>query len=110
MIYVPSDAYSCVVIRDKDTIRTYLTAPQYNTTINYRDYYVNSHYMSVSGEQTFNNYSTLPSCIYSGEVTHDFYYRNDLSDILICFFIIVLVCFYFPFKLFSRFFGRWLQW
>lgn len=110
MIYVPDNAFSCVVIRDSNTIRTYQNAPQQNTTIAYRDYYVNSHYMFVDGEQTFSNYTIVPSCLNSNQVTHNFYYRNDLSDILISFFVIVIICFYFPLKLFGRFFGRWFQW
>lgn len=112
MIYVPNDTNydSCYVVRDKDTIRAYSSIPTQNSNVPYKDYYVNSHYMFSYGSQNFSQYSIIPTCESSSNITSNVYYRNDLADILICFFIIVVVCFYFPFKIFSRFFGRWLQW
>lgn len=53
--------------------------------------------------------NSLPSTCVNIEMTQNVFYRNDIVDILICFFIISLVCFYFPFKIVSRAFGRWLK-
>lgn len=106
MLYVPDNTYSCYVVYDRDTIRAYHTNPNYNSTIAYTDYYVNSHYMEREGSQTFSNYSTLPTCIDSLNLTTDFYYRNDLADILIIFSIIVIFGFILPWKIISRFWKR----
>lgn len=107
MIYVPSYSSSnCVSIRSGDVIRVYATTPTSNSTINYVDYYINSHYISLEGTQIFSNYATLPTCVSSAEVTTDFYYRNDLADIMIIFFIICVFAFYIPFKVFTRIFRR----
>ena len=108
-IYLPSTNYACYVVRDSNTIRAYETMPRQNATVNFTYYYVNSHYIFNNGEQTFNNYTTLPTCNGSTFTTNVFY-RNDMSDILIMFFIILLVCFYFPYRIISRMFGRWLKW
>lgn len=109
-VYVPSFTNnSCAHIQSSDVIRVYDSNPQYNSTIHYVDYYIKSSYISNDGYATFGNYSTLPTCINNADLTSDFYYRNDLSNILVIFFIILIVCFYFPFKIFSRMFGRWLK-
>lgn len=110
-IYVPSyNSSNCVVLQNNNTIRVYNTVPTQNSTVSYTDYYISSSYLSNIGTQTFNQYSTVPTCISSSNITTDFYYRLDLDKILVCFFIIVIICFYFPFRLFSRIFGRWLKW
>lgn len=106
MLYVPDNTFSCYVVNDSNTIRAYHTNPNYNTVVNYTDYYVNSHYMSREGSQTFSNYSTLPTCIDSNNLTTDFYYRNDLADILIIFSIIIIFGFILPWKIISRFWKR----
>lgn len=106
MLYVPDNTFSCYVVNDANTIRAYHTNPNYNTVVNYTDYYVNSHYMSREGSQTFSNYSTLPTCIDSNNLTTDFYYRNDLADILIIFSIIIIFGFLLPWKIISRFWKR----
>lgn len=109
MIYVPDTNYSCYVVRNEEVIRAYSKSPQHNTTTSYRDYYFNSNYLYQDGEQTFNQYSTLPVCLSNDFITNDFYYRNDFPDILIMFFIISIFVFYIPFKIFSRSLGRWLK-
>lgn len=109
-VYVPSFTNnSCAHIQSSDIIRVYDSVPTNNSTIHFTDYYIKSSYISNDGYQTFNQYSTIPSCISTSNLTSDFYYRNDFANILIIFFIIVLVCFYFPFKIFGRMFGRWLK-
>lgn len=109
-IYLPSTNYACYVTRDNgNTIRAYESTPRANSTIAYTDYYINSHYLFNNGEQQFTQYATLPTCMGSTFTTNVFY-RNDFDSILVIFFILVLICFYFPFRIFSRFFGRWLKW
>lgn len=106
MYYVPNDSYPCYVVQDSNTIRAYHTQPRNNSNSNYTDYYVNSHYMEKSGNQTWSTTATLPSCLSKSNITSDFYYRNDLSDIMIIFFIFVIFGIYLPIKLFSKLFKR----
>lgn len=110
MVYVPDlENYPCVYVRSSDTIRAYKQTPALNSTIQYRDYYINSNYIYTDGEQAFTQYSTLPICLASSSLTSEVYYRNDITDILICFFILAFVCFYCPYKLFSRLFRKALK-
>lgn len=105
-IYLPIDdfsSYSCYEIRDMNTIRAYITTPVYNSTVDYTDFYINSHYLSKSGIANFNNFSILPTCVNVDTFTHDVFYRNDLPDILLCFIIIVMFVSYFPLKLLKLF-------
>ena len=107
-IYVPNlSDYSCVVVRDNNTIRAYRTLPTNNSNVDYVDYYYNSHYYQNSGTQNFSQYSTLPTCISSDYLTSEIYYRNDfpMIIIMICFF--VLFGFWFPWRLFTKMFRRW---
>lgn len=108
-IYIPEDNYVCVTIKDSDTIRAYKNQPQYNSTADYTDYFVNSHYISQSGTQQFNQYSTLPTCLDNTKITDNVFYRFDMPDILLMFFIIIIFCFYFPYRIIGRMFGRWLK-
>ena len=110
MIYVPNYTNSnCVVIRDKDTIRVYDSQPTYNSNNYFTDYYINSNYLFNNGYQQFNQYSTLPTCINHNLLTTNVYYRNDFDKIMIIFLILLLICFYFPYKMLSRMFGRWFK-
>lgn len=110
MIYVPDlENYSCFVVRDETTIRAYEEVPQRNQEVDYRDYYYNSNYLYQDGTQSFGNYSTLPVCLSNDVLTSDVYYRNDFDRILVIIFILLIVCFYFPYRIISRFFGRWLK-
>lgn len=98
MIYVPDTNYKCYVLVDKDTIRAYETMPYnpgYNQQIyiNYRDYYINSHYLYKDGVQQFGSYTTLPICLDSNLITDNYYHRNDFTDILIIFTIILGIIF-----------------
>lgn len=108
-IYLPDTTYACYVVRDNNTIRAYERTPQNNTTINYTDYYINSHYIYTNGQQTFTNYNTLPTCM-GATITNNVFYRNDIDQILVVFFILLLICFYFPYRIISRMFGRWFKW
>ena len=110
-IFVPSYSNNnCLVIRDTNTIRLYDSVPTQNSSVNYTDYYINSSYLSVRGNQTFNQYNSIPTCISSNDITTNVFYRNDIDRILVSFFIILIVCFYFPYRIISRMFGRWLKW
>ena len=110
-IYIPSyENNNCAYIYNSDVIRVYSSTPQYNTTVTYIDYYIKSSYISNAGSTSFGNYSNLPTCISSSNITTDVWYRNDLPDILIIFFILLLICFYFPYRILSRMFGRWFKW
>ena len=106
-IYVPDlTNYKCYVIRSDSTMRAYKNIPNYNTDIEYRDYYYTANYLYQDGKQSFSNYSTLPICLDNSILTTDFYYRNDFPDILQMVFIISIFGIYIPFKVFFRLFRR----
>ena len=109
-VYLPIDNvndFACYSVLDKDTIRAYSSRPQINTSSNYVDFYINSHYLEKEGTQTWGNYTQyLPTCISSSAITTDFYYRNDMSQILIMFIILCIFIFYIPIKVFLRLFRR----
>lgn len=113
MIYVPFENitdFKCYTIYDKDTIRAYVQTPQIGGSSNYTDYYVNSHYLSRNGTQQWGQYTqSLPVCVDTNKITNDFYYRNDLSNILTIFLILCIFCVFIPYKIFSRAFGRWFK-
>ena len=45
MIYVPDlTNYKCYVVQSEGVLRGYEEVPTNNTTINYRDFYINSNY------------------------------------------------------------------
>lgn len=107
MIYVPEfNEGNCLYIVSSDVIRVYDSVPQHNTTISYKDYYIKSNYISNSSVATFSNYSTLPVCHTTSDITTEVYYRNDFADILIIFVIMCFVCFWIPWKILCRLFRR----
>lgn len=107
MIYVPDiENYECFVVIDSETIRAYETTPTLNSSVDYRDYYINSNYLYEDGNQEFSRYSTLPVCLDNNVVTSDIWYRNDLDSILICFFILLVLVVYLPLKIVFRIFRR----
>lgn len=93
MIYVPDlENYDCFVIQNSDTIRAYEHKPTVQGNYNYRDFYINSHYMYRDGTQNFSSIAIYPTCIESSRLTDDFYYRNDFDGICLifaCFFIVI---------------------
>lgn len=106
MIYVPQLDYACYEVRDKDTIRAYNVTPSYGTSYNYKDFYINSNYLTKEGQGQWSNYSTLPSCISQADLTDNIYYRNDFDKIAIIFLLMFFIVIFLPFKLFQRFFRR----
>lgn len=108
MLYVPNaENYPCVVVQNAEIIRAYKTVPSYNTSSEYTDFFVQSHYMSKEGVQNFSRYGELPQCLSTEKITSDFYYRNDMPDILLMFTIFCLFCFVIPLKIFVRLFRRY---
>ena len=111
MIYVPDyNDYNCAYISNSNTIRVYDTVPTPGQTIFYRDYYTDNHYFYRDGSTTFNNYSTLPTCLLNEEVTTSFYYRTDFADIVIVSFIFCFVGVYFVKSLFNALFKNTKRW
>lgn len=108
MIFVPRDTTfnKCYVIQSEGVIRGYDTIPRNNTSYNYRDYYIRSDYIYRDGEGTWSSYTTLPSCISSSDITNDFWYRIDISNVLIMFLIINIFGIFIPIKIFSKLFRK----
>lgn len=109
-IYLPIDNvndFSCYSVYDKDTVRAYRIQPQLDSSSEYVDFYINSHYLQRTGIQSWGQWnSSLPTCLSSDSITTDYYYRNDFPDILLIFIIFAIVGIYLPFKLFSRIFRK----
>ena len=113
-IYLPVDNvsdFACYSVRDKDTIRAYKQMPTVNSTIDYIDFYINSHYLENSGQQTFSQYTNyLPTCLADNSITNEVYYRTDFADTLIIFVLIIFICIWCPLKLtFGRMFKRFMK-
>lgn len=102
MIYVPIENPSCVVIRNDSTMRVYDEVPRVNSTIGYTDYYYTSNYLYQQGEQSFSQYATLPICLSSDKLTNEWFYRNDISDILISYIILAFLTIYLPIKIVTQ--------
>lgn len=109
-IYLPINNvndFACYSIYDKDTVRAYYTKPALDSSSNYVDFYLNSHYLQKTGTQSWGQWnSSLPTCLSSDSITTDYYYRNDFPDILLIFIIFAIVGIYLPFKLISRIFRK----
>ena len=109
-IYLPIDNvndFACYSIYDKDTVRAYYTKPSLDSSSNYVDFYINSHYLQRTGSQSWGQWNTsLPTCLPADSITTDYYYRNDFPDILLIFIIFAIVGIYLPFKLISRIFRK----
>ena len=112
-LYLPINKvsdYKCYSVYDKDTIRAYVQQPQLDSTSQYVDFYINSHYLQRTGTQSWGQWnSSLPVCLDSNIITTDFYYRNDLDSILIIFLVLFIFIIVLPYKIMSRAFGRWLK-
>ncbi len=112
MIYVPdTTSYACYVLHDKDTIRAYTQMP-YNPSdnygsvnINYRDYYINSHYLYTDSYEQFSRYSKLPVCLSTDTLTEAYFYRNDAPELMLLF-VLIAGFFLFFARMFLRTFFR----
>lgn len=109
-IYLPINNvndYQCYYVYNENTIRAYKSKPQINSTSEYVDFYINSHYLQKNGIQSWGNYNNnLPVCLSTDVITNDYYYRNDFDSILFMFSIFVLFGFYVPIKIFSKIFRK----
>lgn len=106
-IYIPVDktSISCVSVSDHDTLRVYDNIPEFNSSSTYTDYFLDSHYLSKVGTETFTN--TIPVCVSNDLITNDFFYRQDIDSILIVFSILLLFIFGIPYKMLTIFLRRW---
>lgn len=103
MIYVPNyDNTHCYVFQDTVILREYVTT-NVGQENNFIDYNTSNHYTSIKGTHYLDR---VPACINEADLTSDFYYRNDLSHILIIFLILFIFIIYLPWKLIMRFYGR----
>ena len=102
-IYLPTNLLnsSCKVVYN-DYIRVYSN----NNYTSWTDVYFKSGYYLKSGQST---YSNPVICDNLNTFTDNIFYRYDCANSLLIFFIISIVCFYFPFRIFSRAFGRWFK-
>lgn len=106
MIYVPEfNTNTCCYMNDSNTLRCYDRRPTNNSTVSYIDYFVNSHYLSRSGSQSFGNYNTNIQCIDNSKLTNSYFYRNDSVDIMLLFVLIAGFIFFFG-RIFLRTFFR----
>lgn len=110
-IYVPEDnTYNkCYVVQSEGVIRGYDKIPANNVSYNYRDYYINSDYIYRDGTGSWSQYATLPICLSTDTITNNYWYRLDITNVLINVMIISLFGLYLPFKIFKSLFGRRLQ-
>lgn len=108
MIFVPRDTTfnKCYVIQSEGVIRGYDTIPRNNTSYNYRDYYIRSDYIYRDGEGTWSSYTTLPTCISFDNITNNYWYRVDISNVLTMFLIINIFGIFIPIKIFSKLFRK----
>lgn len=111
MIYVPQDSTynKCYVVQNEEVIRGYDRIPQNNSSYNYRDYYIRSDYIFKDGSGSWSQYSNLPVCLSSDIISNSYWYRLDLSNILIIFFVLFIFIVKYPYRLFMRIFGRWVK-
>ena len=109
-IYLPIDnvdEFACYFVYNQDTIRAYYTMPQINSSSNYVDFYINSHYLKKQGIQEWGHYTEyLPICIDKNTITNNYYYRNDFASILFIFTIFAIFGILIPIKIFVRLFRR----
>lgn len=109
-IYLPVDNindFACYSVLDKDTIRAYRTQPQIDSSSEYVDFFINSHYLEKTGTQSWGQWSSsLPICISKDSFTNNYYYRNDFASSLFIFTIFAIFGIMIPIKIFVRLFRR----
>ena len=107
-VYVPIySTGNCAYIASSDVIRVYDSQPRQNSTIAYTDYYIKSSYISNRGSTTFSQYSTLPTCITDSNITTDYVYRNDFSNILFVALALIFTGYFFVSKVVRTLFVDW---
>lgn len=103
-IYLPTEYVnkSCKVVNN-DYIRVF----DNNNYTSWVDVYFKSGYYLKAGSSQYGQGNV--TCDSLNTFSDNILYRYDLSSSLIIFFIIAIVCFWFPYNIFSRAFGRWLK-
>lgn len=101
-IYVPSAYLNNCNIINGDYIRSFTNSNQ----TQWVDIYFNNHYALKEGSSSY-GYSY--TCDRINTYTDNIYYRNDIDQILVIFIILLIICFWFPYRIISRMFGRWLK-
>lgn len=111
-LYLPEEinANQCVTVQAEGHIRVYDRRPNGDTinNVTYRDYYIRDNYLISSNTTNFSYYTNL-NCLDNNQFTTDYWYRPDIWQSLLCFFIIGMVALYLPYKIISRMLGRWLK-
>ena len=111
-IYLPIELNSnqCPVMVSDGHIRVYDRIPNGNNNdyVHYYDFYIRDDYIKTEGTQNFYYNSTL-NCMDKTQFTTDVWSRLDIDKIVIIFFILLILCIYFPYKILSRLFGRWFK-
>lgn len=110
-VYLPVDNvndFACYSVRDKDTIRAYYSKPAIDSSSDYIDFYVTSHYLEKTGSESWGQWSSyLPTCLPVESITNSIEYRFDYAESIVLFSLLVLILFWVPLKLtFLRFFRR----
>lgn len=103
-IYLPSEYLNkpCYQV-NSNYIRVFETT--YNNSSNtIYDIYINQDYQVRQGSA---NYNSSTVCDHINTYTDDFYYRTDMPQILLMFFIFCIFIFVLPLKIFLRMFRRW---
>lgn len=112
MIYVPEfNNNTCCYMYNNETLRCYKTKPMLNSTIEYRDWYVNSHYLYKDDSTTFGNYqyNININCIDTKNLSDKYMYRNDLADILLIFVLFIGFVYFMVSKVLKCFFKGWFK-
>lgn len=103
--------YACYSVYDRETVRAYRTMPRVDSSSDYTDFFVNSHYLEKTGTQTWSNYYTnLPVCVDNANLTNSYVYRNDFAEILIIFLIFAFVIYFIVSKLLKTLFRGFKKW
>lgn len=100
-VYIPTDYLNnCNVIYP-----TFIRSFTNDSKTEWVDIYPKMNYSIQKGSGT----SSIVECNTINDFTDDYFYRIDFDSILVIFFIISILCFYFPYHIFSRAFGRFLS-
>lgn len=102
-IYLPDELQegNCAIVLNKDTIRVYEETPQANVSVNYTDYFINSHYIKQTGTEILTD--TI-SCLNLENFTTSYVYRFDFDKILVIFGIFTFFIAYPVMKIIHAFF------
>ena len=103
-IYLPNDLLlkDCKVVNEN-----YVRVYDNSNYTSWTDVYFKSGYYLKRGYSTYG--ATNVVCDTLNTYSDSIFYRYDLADSLTIFLIISIFCFYIPYKIFSRAFGRWLR-